>query len=111
MLNASSATTALLKSLAGISVSAVSLLSPMFIPELITKIKKLVDKIKKCELKEKLNKGIKNVSDIGSSLKRNVVDTSVKVKQSAVSVKEKIEDNKNKRNLNNYQIKHCKHIE
>jgi len=102
LLNANSATTALLKSLASISVSAVSLISPLFIPELITKIKKLVDKIKKSELKEKLNKGIKNVSDIGSIVKKNVVDTSVKVKQSAVSVKEKIEDNKNKRNLKTY---------
>lgn len=67
LLNASSATTALLKSLAGVSVSAVSLISPMFIPELISKIRLLVDKIKKYQLKEKLkdgyDKGITIVKD------------------------------------------------
>lgn len=98
-LNASSATTALLKSLAGIGVSAVSLLSPMFIPQLISKIKKLVDKIKKCELKERLNNGLKKVSDVSGSVKKNVVDTGSNVKEKVVSVKDKIDSKKNKKNL------------
>lgn len=54
LLNVNSAATSLLKSLAGFSVSAISLVSPAFIPELISKIKNLVDKMKKGELKEKL---------------------------------------------------------
>ena len=60
LLNVSSATTALLKSLAGFSVSAVSLISPVFIPKLISKIKNLVDKMKKSQLKEKLKNNYEN---------------------------------------------------
>ena len=95
LLNISSATTALLKSLAGFSVSAVSLISPVFIPQLISKIKNLVDKMKKSHLKEKLkdsyNSGIEKASNMTN-----------KVKDSAFEVKEKIVRKKDEKELKAY---------
>lgn len=55
VLSASVATTSLLKGLAMLTGGAVALLSPTFVPQMIMQIKKLVDKIKTSELKEKLS--------------------------------------------------------
>lgn len=84
LLNSSVAVTCLLKSLAGFGVTAVSLVAPMFIPNIISKIKLLVEEIKKCELKKRL--------------KVRYDET----KKEVVRFIEKIEDVKSEREINKY---------
>ena len=71
------------------------MISPAFIPELISRIKNLVDKMKKVELKEKLRDsydgGIKKASDMTN-----------KVKDSAVELKDKIVRKKEEKELKLY---------
>ncbi|MBQ6817381.1 MAG: hypothetical protein IJO27_03025, partial [Bacilli bacterium] len=66
------ATTALLKSLAMLSGGVVTLLTPVFIPQLINEIKKLVNKIRQSELKQKLSdayhSGVNKVDEFKTNL-------------------------------------------
>ena len=83
LLDASAATVSILKSIATFSAGVVAVISPMFVPQIIMLTKKLVDKIKKSELKaktfkefekgkEKVKNVAKVVTDKTNQVKRNI---------------------------------------
>lgn len=103
LLNASTATTALLKSLASFSGGVVAMMFPTFVPQMITKIKELSEKIKNYELKERLvntyQKGRKKVEDTTKEVKEKTYKTKVKIEN-------KIEEKKTIRDYENLFIEY-----
>lgn len=82
LLNAKTATTALLKSLATFSGGIAAAMMPTFVPQIITKIKQLIEKINNYELKERLvntyEKGRKKVKDSTEQIKEKVHTIKIK---------------------------------
>ena len=91
ILNASTATTSILKSLATFGVGVATLLSPTFVPQIITKVKDLVNKIKKYELKEKITKKYDDSKDYVNK-KVNEVKTNVDKKKEEKNLKQYYEN-------------------
>ena len=82
LLNAKTATTALLKSLASFTGGIAAAMMPAFVPQIITKIKQLIEKIKNYEMKERLvntyEKGIKKVKDGTEQIQEKVHTAKIK---------------------------------
>ena len=91
ILNASVATTSILKSLATFGVGVVTLISPTFVPQIISKVKELVDKIKKYELKEKVMKKYENGKDYVNK-KVETVKSDIDKKKERKNIKQYYED-------------------
>lgn len=82
LLNAKTATTALLKSLASFTGGIAVAMMPAFVPQIITKIKQLIEKIKNYELKERLvnthEKGRKKVKDSTEQIQEKIHTAKIK---------------------------------
>lgn len=85
LLGASTATAALLKSLASFSGGVVAIMFPTFVPQIIFKIKQLTEKMKGYELKERLvntyNTGREKVEDVTDEVRKKVYGTKVKIEE------------------------------
>lgn len=82
LLNAKTATTSLLKSLASFTGGIAAAMMPAFVPQIITKIKQLIEKIKNYELKEKLvktyEKSRKKVKDSSEQIQEKIHTAKIK---------------------------------
>jgi hypothetical protein len=76
VLNGAVATTSILKFLATIGVGTATFAAPLYIPQLVLKVKQLVDKIKEYELKQKLTDtyktGVKKVKETVRNVEKKI---------------------------------------
>lgn len=76
VLNGTVATTSILKFLATIGVGTATLAAPLYIPQIVSLVKQLVDKIKEYELKQKLantyKSGVKKVKETVQNVEKKI---------------------------------------